>query len=134
MNPNTESFVVDAYDAGELSDLKVKRRNDRDFEKEIFEKVGFGGRSNEEIADAFEEEKGIKQKKKKFSNFKNHVQIFDITIPEEKKLYEELINSPRYYVTKWESHFSNVTSKYVIVSHYLEDLDSEKPALIIPED
>lgn len=117
-----ETLLVQQFHAGEVTDMKIERLNERDLEVEMF-----GKKTQKEIIDAFEENHGIKPAiRNKKKNFINKVQIFDISIPEDKKLFEFLQNSPRYYVTHFKDNF-NVKGEYRVVCYYIEDLDSKSP-------
>lgn len=123
-----ETITAEQYHAGEISDMKIKRLSERDLQSEI---KMFGGKTSEEVVDAFEEERGIKSKKEKRANIVNDVQIFDISIPRDKKLYQQLINNPRYEIIAQKDNFNNVSGRYTVVCYYTEDLDSASPAVEI---
>lgn len=119
-----ETITAEQYNAGEVTDMNIKRMSERELKEELG-----GHKSSEEIIDAFEEERGIKVKKEKKTNIRNDVRIFDIRNDADLKLYQGLINSPRYTIMLFKDHFSSVTGKYTIVCHYQEDLDSTFPAI-----
>lgn len=123
-----ESTIAEQYHAGEVTDMKISRLSDKQLEKELFNK------SPNEIIDAYEIEKGIKPGTQKQLNTRKDVQIFDISVPRDKKLYQALINNPRYAVHAQKDHFSNLTSRYTIVCYYEEDMDSKHPPTVIEED
>jgi len=108
------------YYAGELSDLKIKRIPERDLQAELFK-----DRSPKQIVDEYEESIGRKPKKEIKLNLKNKIQYFNIKDEEDKILFEELMNNPKYNIIHYRDTFT-VGGDHRIVCIYSEDLDYDK--------